>query len=127
MSREFDLVTGGAGFIGSHLAEGLLEKGRKVIILDNFSSGKKENIQHLGEGFGASLELVEGEYSPWLQLEFKAGFRKRVSGIARFLVTEMEPNLNIYMTPINIDPEKPALPVSHPLFFFISIKGLHDK
>lgn len=38
------LVTGGAGFIGSHLADALIEKGNDVLIIDNFFSGKKENI-----------------------------------------------------------------------------------
>jgi UDP-glucose 4-epimerase len=41
------LVTGGAGFIGSHLAERLLKEGHNVTVLDNFSNGKMENIQHL--------------------------------------------------------------------------------
>ena len=41
------LVTGGAGFIGSHLCERLLEEGNSVICLDNFYSGSKENIWHL--------------------------------------------------------------------------------
>ncbi len=41
------LVTGGAGFIGSHLCEKLLTKDNKVICVDNFITGKKENIQHL--------------------------------------------------------------------------------
>ena len=41
------LVTGGAGFIGSHIVDILSECGHDVIILDNFFSGRKENISHL--------------------------------------------------------------------------------
>jgi len=41
------IVTGGAGFIGSHLTELLLEKGHSVLVLDNFISGRPENLAHL--------------------------------------------------------------------------------
>ncbi|HQQ21743.1 MAG TPA: GDP-mannose 4,6-dehydratase, partial [Bacteroidales bacterium] len=41
------LVTGGAGFLGSHLCEKLLEQGNEVICLDNFFTGHKSNIAHL--------------------------------------------------------------------------------
>ncbi len=41
------LVTGGAGFLGSHLCEKLLERGNEVICLDNFFTGRKRNIEHL--------------------------------------------------------------------------------
>jgi UDP-glucose 4-epimerase len=45
MSRT--LITGGAGFIGSHLAEALLTAGRQVIAIDNLSTGRLANIAHL--------------------------------------------------------------------------------
>ncbi len=41
------LITGGAGFVGSHLAEALLERGDEVFVLDNLSTGSMDNIQHL--------------------------------------------------------------------------------
>ena len=41
------LVTGGAGFIGSHLVESLVADGHQVIVLDNFEGGKAENLQHI--------------------------------------------------------------------------------
>ena len=44
LSNKSILVTGGAGFIGSNLCEALLERGNKVICLDNFTTGKRENI-----------------------------------------------------------------------------------
>jgi len=40
------LVTGGAGFIGSNLVDELVNKGHKVIVLDNFTTGKRSNIVH---------------------------------------------------------------------------------
>ncbi len=53
------LVTGGAGFIGSHVVDLLLEKGAKVRVVDDFSSGKRENLS-LHEG-NNSLEVIEGD------------------------------------------------------------------
>ena len=53
------LVTGGAGFIGSNLVEIILKLGYKVRVLDNFSTGKKENIAEFLEN--KDFELIEGD------------------------------------------------------------------
>jgi len=53
------LVTGGAGFIGSNLTEALLKKGFQVRVLDNFSTGKRENL--LFDKAYPSLEMIEGD------------------------------------------------------------------
>ena len=53
------LVSGGAGFIGSNLCEALLEKGNKVVCLDNFSTGKRENLQNFLED--SNFKLIEGD------------------------------------------------------------------
>ena len=50
------LVTGGAGFIGSHLAEELLRRGETVRVVDNLSTGKRQNIAHI-----PSVEFIEGD------------------------------------------------------------------
>jgi UDP-N-acetylglucosamine/UDP-N-acetylgalactosamine 4-epimerase len=53
------LVTGGAGFIGSNLCEALISNGNRVTCLDNFSTGKKENISHLLNN--SNFTLIEGD------------------------------------------------------------------
>ena len=46
MKKLKSIITGGAGFIGSNLADHLVNAGHKVIVLDNFVSGKKINLSH---------------------------------------------------------------------------------
>jgi len=69
------LVTGGAGFIGSNLTEALLSAGHKVRILDNFLTGKRENIAGYAERFGDAFELFEGD------LRDLAATRKACDGV----------------------------------------------
>ena len=51
------LITGGAGFIGSHLATRMVELGHTVRVLDNLCAGHRRNLSHLAKG----LELIEGD------------------------------------------------------------------
>ncbi len=51
------LVTGGAGFIGSHLVEGLLARGYEVRVLDNFATGRRENLAQVTD----KIEVIEGD------------------------------------------------------------------
>ena len=63
------IVTGGAGFIGSHLVDGLLDLGHEVVVLDNFSTGRKENLDHVKD----KIKLVKCDLSNkgnWIK-EFK--------------------------------------------------------
>ena len=53
------LITGGAGFIGSHLVETLINLGHEIVVLDNFSTGRRENISHVLN----KIELIECDLS----------------------------------------------------------------
>ena len=66
---------------------------------------------------GQKIDLTVGEYSDWIKLTFNTGFFVKISGICRFLLKSLEPELDLYLTPINIDPEKPALPISSPAVY----------
>ncbi|HMX28378.1 MAG TPA: SDR family NAD(P)-dependent oxidoreductase, partial [Blastocatellia bacterium] len=55
--QKLYLVTGGAGFIGSHIADALLRRGDRVRVLDNLMTGKRENIAHIA----GEIEFIEGD------------------------------------------------------------------
>jgi predicted AlkP superfamily phosphohydrolase/phosphomutase len=73
---------------------------------------------------GASYPLRPGDYTPWVRLRFHGGIGVSVSGIARFLLTETSPEVSLYCTPIQIDPENPALPISQPAYYAIYLSKL---
>src|SRR5450759_5536530 len=73
------LVTGGAGFIGSHLVDALLTAGHDVRVLDDFSTGKQENLrgaEALAAAHGGHFQLIAGD----VRGEFK--MRDAVDGCA---------------------------------------------
>lgn len=63
------LVTGGAGFIGSHIVRALLERGASVRVLDNFSTGKRGNLEGLHDSInGDRIEILEGDVRDTLKV-----------------------------------------------------------
>ena len=74
---------------------------------------KDQNQATLKVG-GETLVLRRGEYTDWVSVTFRSGFSIRVSGVCKFLLLSVEPDFELYVTPINIDPEKPAMQIGYP-------------
>jgi len=66
---------------------------------------------------GETYPLKAKEYTPWIKLAFPVAPAVRIHGIARFLATETGPEFSLYCTPVQIDPESPALPISQPSYY----------
>ncbi len=71
--------------------------------------------------------LPHREYTPWIELRFKAGLGITVRGIVRFYLLETSPHIKLYMTPINIDPDGPALPISHPFTYAVYLSKTQGR
>ena len=65
-----------------------------------------------------------GEYSEWIPVKFKAGMGFTAHGICRFYLKEISPEVEVYITPVNIDPGRPDLPISHPVTYSIYLAKL---
>ena len=66
---------------------------------------------------GDIYKLEKDVYTEWLKVSFKAAPGIKVHGICKFLLLSTTPEFELYVTPINIDPEKPAMPISHPAIY----------
>jgi predicted AlkP superfamily phosphohydrolase/phosphomutase len=66
---------------------------------------------------GETYTLAPGKLSGWVEVAFKAAPGVKLRGICRLLVTEMDEHFGLYVTPISFDPDKPAMPVSHPSYY----------
>ena len=75
-----------------------------------------QNAAKLSIG-GARYTLTLNSYTEWIRLSFKAGPGVTICGICRFLLLRTAPEFELYVTPLNLDPEKPAMPISHPGVF----------
>jgi predicted AlkP superfamily phosphohydrolase/phosphomutase len=68
---------------------------------------------------GDRLSLRPGQLSDWVTLSFRAAPGVKVRGICRLMVTEMGEHFSLYASPLNIDPERPAMPISHPAYYAV--------
>jgi predicted AlkP superfamily phosphohydrolase/phosphomutase len=79
---------------------------------------------HIGR---REIPLRVGEYTDWVQVAFRLAPGFKLRGICRFRLLELEPHIRIYVTPINIDPERPILPISHPRLFATFLAKLNGS
>jgi predicted AlkP superfamily phosphohydrolase/phosphomutase len=71
-----------------------------------------------------TFTLEVGKYSAWVPVKFKAGMGFTAHGICRFYLKEISPEVEVYVTPVNIDPGRPDLPISHPVTYSIYLAKL---
>jgi len=97
---DFTLVTGGAGFIGSHLVEELLKEGRKVVVIDDLSTGRRENLPE-----SENLTFIEGSITDWETLKnlFKEYPFKTVFHLAAVASVQRSVEEPVYCHQVNFD------------------------
>jgi predicted AlkP superfamily phosphohydrolase/phosphomutase len=66
---------------------------------------------------GEAHELEVGELSEWIEVHFRAAPGIKVRGLVRLMLTEAGEHVSLYVTPIHLDPGKPAMPISHPGYY----------
>jgi predicted AlkP superfamily phosphohydrolase/phosphomutase len=119
-------VTLNGNKIGSYISgpENTMLKNPEEIRLPMNITLDKEKKEALLEVSGQKIHLKEGTFSDWTRLTFKPGLWIKIRAICRFYVSQIEPHFEMYVTPLNIDPEKPALPISHPFIYSIYLSKL---
>ena len=76
------------------------------------------------ETSGQTIHLKEKTFSDWIQITFKPGLWIKIRAICRFYIKRMDQTFEMYITPLNIDPEKPALPISQPFIYSVYLSKL---
>jgi predicted AlkP superfamily phosphohydrolase/phosphomutase len=73
---------------------------------------------------GQKISLKPRTFSDWIKITFRPGWGIKVHSICRFYINQLSPHFEMYLTPLNIDPEKPALPISHPFIYSVYLAKL---
>ncbi len=68
---------------------------------------------------GVRVRLQKGKLSDWASMKFRVAPGISVRGICRMMITEMDEHFSLYMTPLNMNPERPAMPISHPSYYAV--------
>jgi predicted AlkP superfamily phosphohydrolase/phosphomutase len=73
-----------------------------------------QRIIILSDGSPRELAVKQGGFSDWLRVKFKLGLLQSIRGMVRFHLARIEPDLAVYASPVNFDPEAPFFPISDP-------------
>ncbi len=101
----------------------LLKKAEEILLplKVRLAKDKKSAVVEVS---GRKVPLKLRTFSPWVRLTFKPGLGMKIKAICKFYISRLEPHFEMYMTPLNIDPEKPALPISHPFIYSVYLSKL---
>lgn len=97
-------------------------KGNPPLLVDfklMIDKEKKAAVMEIGK---ETYDLEQGKTLDWIPLEFKAGIIK-ISGIVQIVLEDTNP-IKLYISPINIDPEKPSMPITHPKILSVYLSKL---
>jgi predicted AlkP superfamily phosphohydrolase/phosphomutase len=73
---------------------------------------------------GQKMRLKKNTFSDWIKLTFRPGLGIKIKAICKFYVSQISPHFEMYLSPLNIDPEKPALPISQPFIYSVYLAKL---
>lgn len=83
-----------------------------------------DNEEALLDVSGQEIRLKKNVFSDWIRLTFPLGLGLKIRGIGRFYISQMQPHFEMYLSPLSIDPEKPALPISFPFAYAVYLGKL---
>lgn len=101
----------------------LLKNSEELRLPLRITIGREKEEAHI-EVSGQKFSLKNQSFSDWIKLTFRPGLGMKIKAICRFYVSQIHPHFELYVTPLNIDPEKPALPISHPFIYSVYLGKL---
>lgn len=104
----------------------LLKKEEELRLPLTVTIDKDKNGAEL-EVSGQKFKLQKNAFSDWIRLTFRPGLGMKIRAICRFYIAQIHPHFEMYLTPLNIDPEKPALPISHPFIYSVYLAKLRGS
>ncbi len=83
---------------------------------------RERAVLHIG---GAQHELHKNVYTDWVRVRYRVSPGIKVHGLCKFLLLGAAPDFELYATPVNIDPEQPALPIGYPAVYSVYLANRH--